>query len=126
MNTSDMNANVEKRILSLVHKSTVLKGFRPETDNEIDAMLDGIGPSPMADDKVTRMLRKISGEEPLFPIETCSESIAEAACEEAMELAAMYKAQGKPIPEELAAKLKLMEEQAAKYKMDENSDLQNE
>jgi hypothetical protein len=80
----------------------------------------------MADDKLSRMLRKISGEEPIFPMETYSESLADAECEEAMELAAMYKAQGKPIPEELVAKLKLMEEQAAKPKIDESSDSEDE
>lgn len=126
MNSHDLDSNSEKKILSLVRKSTVPKGYRPETDDEIDAMLDGIGPSPIADDKLSRVLRKFSGDEPIFPMETFCESLADAECEEAMELAAMYKSQGKPIPEGLVAKLRRMEERASKPKIDKNSDFQNE
>lgn len=126
MNGNDMDSNAEKKFLSLVLASTVPKGYRPETDDEIDAMLDGIGTSSMADDKLLRLLRKISGEEPIFPMETYCESLVNTECEEAMELAAMYKAQGNPIPEELVAKLKRMEERASKPKIDKSSDSQDE
>jgi hypothetical protein len=50
----------------LLCRSLVPKKWRPETDAEIESMLDSIPNTPMPKAKVDRMLRKINGQEPVF------------------------------------------------------------
>jgi len=105
------------RILDgLVRRTIVPKGFRPETDAEIEAMLDGLGQGEMPDDKLQRMLGKINGQIPMSwerddevsPYRDCDTA-------EARELAEMFRAKGEELPPELQEKLREMEERAAEY-----------
>ncbi|QDV26037.1 hypothetical protein [Aureliella helgolandensis] len=108
------SSNKDRLVLSLVNKVITPRGYRPESDEEIDAMLEGLGTEPLPKDKLERMLAKIRGDLPTV----CDPSLQaefdlSKESSEAHELAAMYRAQGKAIPPELAEKLRRMEERAA-------------
>lgn len=51
---------------ALLRRAIVPKKWRPQTDREIETMLDGIPNTPMSKEKASRMLRKINGQEPVF------------------------------------------------------------
>lgn len=112
--------NPDKAFDCLVHRALVPKGLRPRTNEEIEQLLDTIGGAPLSDEKLKRMLRKIDGEEKILPRSPRRSAPAEAALTaDERELVAMYRAQGKSLPPELAAKLKAMEERAAQPPDDE-------
>ncbi len=104
----------------LVHRALVPKGLRPRTNEEIEQLLDTIGGTPVSDEKLKRMLRKIDGEEEILARRPRQTALldAELTADE-RELVALHRAQGKPLPPELAAKLKAMEERAAQPPDDE-------
>ena len=81
----------DKKFASLIRRATVKPGFRPETDEEIDAMLKGLGHIEITEDKVERVLRKVNG---VCPLEECnSENPLEFVdpIESSSELAEMFK-----------------------------------
>ncbi len=87
-------------------------------------MLDAIDSEPIDIEKEKRMLRKISGLEPVFPDRSYVAPVenSELTAYE-RELVTLHRAQGKPLPPDLAAKVKQMEERAAKkLRSDEESD----
>ena len=104
----------------LVHRALVPKGLRPRTNEDIEQLLNTIGGEPVSDEKLKRMLRKIDGREQIGPQRHAQPAPddAELTADE-RELVAMYRAQGKSLPPELAAKLKAMEERAAQPPDDE-------
>lgn len=53
------NKNSDRVFDGLIHRSIVPKGFRPETDAEIEAMLESLGSGEISDEKRRRMLAKI-------------------------------------------------------------------
>lgn len=53
---------MQKDLNELVYKAHVPKGLRPETNEDIDAMLDAIGGDKYTDKKVQRMMQKIKGQ----------------------------------------------------------------
>jgi len=55
----------DREVNELLFRAIVPRGLRPETPEEIDAMLDAIGGEALPEATVQRMLRKIRGEEPL-------------------------------------------------------------
>lgn len=110
----------DRLIDGLVHRSLVSRGFRPETDEEIDAMLEGLGSGEIPQDKLARMLGKIEGTTSMawdFVEEEPSQWDSDSA--EATELAEMFRAKGEPLPPELEAKLREMEEKASEPPADD-------
>ncbi len=104
----------------LVHRALVPKGLRPRTNEEIEQLLDTIDSAPVSDEKLKRILRKIEGREEIGPQRPLQPAPVDAELTaDERELAAMYRAQGKSLPPELAAKLKAMEERAAQPPDDE-------
>ena len=98
----------------LVERSLVPRGFRPETDEEIEAMLGGLGGGEISQDKLQRMLGKIQGCTPMAWEVVAEESDSwQSDSAEAKELAEMYRAKGEKLPSELEAKLREMEEKAS-------------
>ena len=98
----------------LVFKAIVPKGLRPETPEEIEAMLDTIGGESPSDDTVERMLRKIRGEERLGEPQEKTENIwTNESTEElsASELA-LYRNRNDEIPPEIQKQLQDLEEEA--------------
>lgn len=108
---------------ALLRRALVPKGHRPTKDEDIEKLLDIFGDDPISEDKLQRMLRKINGQEAIFP-ERSSPPPPESSVltEHERELVALHRAQNKPLPPELAAKLKAMEDRASKRtKPDEDS-----
>jgi len=98
----------------LLFKAIVPKGLRPETPEEIDAMLDAIGGETPSENAVQRMLRKIRGEEPLAnPQENIDfgPSGAEAVDLSDAELA-LYRNRNDDVPPEIDQLLQDMEHEA--------------
>lgn len=104
----------DRRLMKLIRNALVPKGHRPQTNAEIEQMLQLVDAEPMSEEKRQRMLRKIEGQQALFekiqPSSSETDAVALTALEE--ELVALHRAQGKELPPELAAKLKAMEERA--------------
>jgi hypothetical protein len=93
----------------------VPKGYRPKEDADIEKLLDAVGTEPMSEEKKQRMLRKIKGLEPVFaPCSPPTPVTATELTEQEQELVALHRGRNKPLPPDLAAKVKAMEERAAK------------
>lgn len=99
----------------LIRQALVPKGHRPATDADIEKMLGAVGSEPMSDARKDRMLRKIRGQEPVFPLATVAMPAFSAQLSpEEQEVYALCRSKNKPLPPDLAAKVKALEEKAAK------------
>lgn len=106
--------NSDKRLERLVRRAGVPRGFRPESDADIEKLLDTVGGEPYSKEKLARMLAKAKGDRPDALASSPPVGAPSAALTESeRELAELYKAQGKPLPPDLEAKLKEMEKRAA-------------
>lgn len=103
-----------KRLRNLLYRALVPPGFRPENNEQIEAMLDTISAESLTEERRVRMLRKISGKQ---PIGVHSEEVIEYSpiemSEEQKELLALCRAKGKEIPPEIKKILEAMEKRAA-------------
>ena len=118
------NDNKQNQLFDgLVQRSLVPRGFRPETDEEIEAMLEGLGSGEVPQDKLQRMLGKIQGDTPMA-WEVVAEETASWKSEtsEAKELAEMYRSKGEELPPELEAKLREMEQKASELPEEEDEE----
>lgn len=106
--------NEDKKLYSLIYKAIVPKGLRPESQEEIEAMLDTIGGEPLPEDKFMRMMRKIKGEEPVgvMPDESDIFLLEEKLTSHERELLAHYRTRGEAIPPEIRQKLDEMRKRA--------------
>ncbi len=109
------NQQPEMRRDMLLRRALVPKGYRPTKVTDIEKMLNTIDSKPMSEDKKQRMLRKIDGLEPIFPERSVPHLLAAAELsEQEQELVALHRAQNKPLPPDLAARVKEMEERASR------------
>jgi len=116
-----MSNNSDDRLIEgLVRRSFVPKGFRPTTEADEDAMLDAMGDVELSSTKLDRVLGKIRGEIP-FGIDAPRETppSTPSTTSEEVELAAMFRGEGEDIPQELADRLKELEEDAATEPIDD-------
>ena len=98
----------------LVERAIVPRGFRPETDEEIEAMLDSLGHVEIAEDKLHRMIDKIEGNSPMsWDVVENQDPVGISDSAEARELAEMYRAKGEEIPRDLEERLREMEKRAS-------------
>lgn len=105
---------------ALLRRALIPKGYRPTRAANIDQLLDAIEADPIGDEKLQRMLRKINGQEPLFPeVEIAPVGDQAELTEQERELVSLYRNQNKPLPSDLAAKVKAMEERTGKGPSDE-------
>ena len=121
-----MSEYTDAELNELVFKAIVPKGLRPETSEEIDAMLDAIGGETPSEETVQRMLRKIRGEEPLGePQESVGLDSSDAAAVDmsATELA-LFRNRDDDIPPEVEQLLKDMEDEAMKDGEDGEDDVE--
>jgi hypothetical protein len=104
----------ERLFDGLVRRSLIPRGFRPTSDEEIEAMIDGLKGGEIPEEKLQRMLGKIRGDVPMS-WEEPEDSLAEQPAEskEASELAAMYRGEGDELSPELEEKLREFEKRAA-------------
>ena len=111
------------KIESLVRQTIVPIGFRPQSDREIDQMLDAFGPEEVTNAKLERMLDKISGrgghgsERPhVFFVAEFEET------SESKEMAEMFRAQGDDLPADLEEQLREMERRASEPPGEDSDD----
>lgn len=109
-----MTDYTDETINDLVFKAIVPKGLRPETPEEIDAMLDALGGEMQSEDDVQRMLRKIRGEEPLGDptAERGRDCHEDAAAELSDAELALYRNRNEDVPPEVDQMLQDMEDEA--------------
>lgn len=108
------DSNPDRRLEDLLRRALVPKGYRPTKDDDIERLLDTVGSHAISEEKKQRMLRKIRGQEAVFPerspeIPEPPEQLTEA--EEQMRV--LCRSRGQPLPPDLAAKVKAMEERAS-------------
>ncbi len=98
----------------------VPQGFRPETDAQIEAMLDALGGETLPNEQRERMLRKIHGEEPIGQ-RPAPEPLPDLTglTSDQKELVALCRAEGRDIPPEIQAILDEMRKKAAEQKPDD-------
>jgi hypothetical protein len=98
----------------LVRRAIVPRGFRPQSNAEIESMLEGLGHGEMPEEKLQRMLAKIHRQIRLS-WENGDGDSPDWECDsaEAHELAEMFRARGEELPPELEQKLREMEKRAA-------------
>lgn len=106
----------------LVRRSLVPKGFRPESDQDIEAMFDALGESEFSESKRDRMLRKIRGEEPMIWEQVHDSTTVDVeSASDIREMVEMFRSKGEEVPPELDEKLRELEQRAAE-EADENDD----
>lgn len=97
----------------LLRRALTAKGYRPTRAADIERFLDAMKAPPLDSEAAQRMLRKIRGEQEIFPSRVPAEATGVELSEEERELVAMYRAnKRKDLPPDLAAKVKAMEERA--------------
>jgi len=104
----------DRELNELLFKAIVPRGLRPETPEEIDAMLDAIGGEALPEATIQRMLRKVRGEEPLADAQAghgVSRTDDAEAGLPAAELA-LYRNRNEEMPPEIEKLLEEMEEEA--------------
>ncbi|MBN73104.1 MAG: hypothetical protein CME32_27935 [Gimesia sp.] len=110
-----------------IRRSQVPRGFRPESDQEIEMMLDALGPCELPNEKCQQMLRKICGQEPMVweieIIENASPILHKGSTAEVNELVEMFRSKGSDIPPNLEEKLRELEKQAAEEYDEEKEEL---
>lgn len=102
------------RLDALLRRSLIPKGYRPTSPADIDRLLSTIDPVIIDEPAMQRMLRKINGEEPMFPERPATAMPEVALTEEERELVALHRSGNTPLPPDLAAKIKALEERASK------------
>ena len=114
---------LDRRIAMLVRQAIVPVGFRPQSDREIEDMLEGLGPEEISDIKLQRMLDKIHGPGYLkSEFDEGSQVTKQAETSEFRELAEMFRAQGDELPPELEEQIREMERRAAEPPSDDDDD----
>lgn len=115
--------NFDRRLSKLLYNALIPRGFRPTNNEEIEAMLETISGESLTEEKRERMLRKISGEEPIgVRIEQALNAPPQALTEEQKELVELWRAKGEKIPPDIQALLDEMEKRAADLEEEENKD----
>lgn len=114
----------QKQINKLIYNASVPKGLRPESKEDIDAMLDTIGGQEYSDDKFQRMMKKIKGEIPIRADHVkLTESFNEEMTEHESKLVGMHRDGSKDISPDSQKKLDEMRNRALKHDEEqENAD----
>ncbi|WP_417379094.1 hypothetical protein [Gimesia sp.] len=114
----------EKMFDKLVRRSLVPKGFRPESDEGIEEMLDALGKCELSESKSNQMLRKIRGQEPMiWDREEGSTPVQhDDSTTDLREMVEMFRSKGDDVPPELQKKLRELEQQAAEEADEDNGE----
>lgn len=106
----------DRQLRRLLYQILIPRGYRPRSDQEIDAMLDTIGGEPLSEEKKARMLRKIQSGEGIGVRDKVLSDVVyadfETLSEEQKELVSLCRAKGEEIPPEIQAILDEMEKRA--------------
>ncbi len=117
------NKNSNQRLHQILNAALIPSGFRPQSDAEIEAMLETIGGEPLSSDKLARMLRKIDGKEPIGVKLQKEVDVSPSVLNETQrELVMLYRSKGRAIPPEIQAMLDDMRKRAARSEDEEKDE----
>lgn len=109
------NKQPDMRRDALLRRALVPKGFRPTKDVDIEKLLDTIGEQPISEEMLQRMLRKVNGQEAIFPDRaTPAPTLTTELSPQEHEAYALCRSKNKPLPPDLAAKVKALEAKAGR------------
>jgi hypothetical protein len=113
----------DRELYDLIYEAMIPAGHRPETDEEIEAMLEGCAGDELPQEQFNRMLRKIRGQEEIGIRETDDISLIESQLtEEQQELVALHRAEGKELPPEIQALLEKLRMEAKAQRNEDRGD----
>ena len=114
---------VDRELYDLIFEAMIPAGHRPETDEEIEAMLEACAGDELPQEQFNRMLRKIRGQEEIGIRETDDISLIESQLtEEQQELVALHRAEGKELPPEIQALLEKLRMEAKAQRNEDRGD----
>ena len=117
------NKDSNRRLSEILNDALIPPGFRPKSNTAIEAMLETIGSEPLSSNKLTRMLRKIEGKEPIGNRTQQEVDISPGVLNETQqELLMLYRSKGRAIPPEIKAMLDEMRKRAAESKDEEKNE----
>lgn len=123
---SDMtieNKNSDQRLRNLLNIALIPPGFRPQSDVDIEAMLETVGGESLSGEKLARMLQKVQGKEPLGKQQQEEINVTLKVLSEIHEeLLMLYRAKGRNIPPEIQVVLNEMRKRAAELDDEQKND----
>lgn len=122
---NEKESEKDRHLRRMISDAVIRPGFRPQTNDEVEAMLDALEGEQFSDDQVERILDKSKGELPVGEREGEGVFYEEPSEEEAGELLAMHRAGGDDIPDDVKAKLDALRKQAEED-VDNDDDSANE
>lgn len=109
-----INKDTDQRLSKLLNAALIPPGFRPKSNDDIEAMLETVGGEPLSGDKLARMLQKIHGEEPLGKQRQQELNVTPNVLNETQqELLMLYRSKGRNIPPEIQSILDEMRKRAS-------------
>ncbi|NLF73644.1 MAG: hypothetical protein GX575_31785 [Candidatus Anammoximicrobium sp.] len=105
----------DRGLRKLISEATIPRGFRPETADEIETMLDVLGGEEYTDDVVERILAKAAGRLPLGRRDDGVEYLGSPDCEESESLLAMHRSAADDMPGDVQHKLDELRRRAKEH-----------
>lgn len=102
----------DKDLKDYLHRMLVPPGLRPESDDDMEKVLDLFDDGPMDSETVNRILAKSKGDIPLEHESAEFEVDSNEDCAESDELLALHRSEGDVDSEEVQKKLEEYREQA--------------
>jgi len=103
----------DQRLTDLIGEALVPRGFRPQSDDEIESLLDAVGGEPLSEGEIERILAKVRGEIPIGERNPSSTELIEGVFTESeQELVALHRTQGQELPPEIQKRLEELRKKA--------------
>lgn len=112
----------DRQLRRMISDAVIRPGFRPQTDDEIEAMLNALAGESFSDDQVERILKKAKGDLPIGERHNAPAFYEESNVEEVGELLAMHRGEGEDMPDEVKEKLDMLRKKAEQDDSEENDD----
>jgi hypothetical protein len=113
----------DRELYDLIYEAMIPAGHRPETDEEIEAMLEACVGDDLPQEQFDRMLRKIRGEEEIGIRGTDDAALVESQLTEAQqELVALHRAEGKELPPEIQELIEKLRKEAKAQRNEDTDD----
>ena len=109
-----MNDNTnDKRLARMISDVVIPPGFRPSSEDEVDAMLDAMGGDDFPEDKVTRIMFKANEVSQIDDRDSViANELDESLQDQQSELLALHRGEGDELPDNIQRKLDSLRERA--------------
>jgi hypothetical protein len=101
---SNAEREPDRQLREMISKAVIRPGFRVESNNEIETMLDALEGDPFSDEVIDRIVRKARGDLTIGPKQSVSD-IGSGASVQEQELLALHRSGGEDIPDDIRQKL---------------------